>query len=264
MHPTDLTVSPLDLLPPPSMAKSSPDASFRRHCRPSASSDNLSLMLEAKSSLYALGAAASTSKITLQDVLSGPSPSPLSSPPPTHQQRVTRHPDFWLYDGSIVLNVQNTLFRVHQTILAKHSEVFADLFTLPQPLPAGSGEDDEGVVEGCPVVEMHDCATDFADLLHAIYHPRYDFTPYLLSCRDVSCKQAILKISPRTPTWTRSSPLSRASLDCPPNTSFDISANDASPFFLQNFLRPSRITSIKRRVPPQIAIEATPSCVPSV
>ncbi|KAF8958238.1 hypothetical protein BDZ97DRAFT_1842464 [Flammula alnicola] len=57
-------------------------------------------------------------------------------PPPSSafkSTNPTRHTKFWLYDGSIVLSVQNTLFRVHQTILANHSEVFADLFTIPQP-----------------------------------------------------------------------------------------------------------------------------------
>lgn len=78
---------------------------------------------------------------------------------------LTRHEEFWLYDGSIVLAVENTLFRVHQTILANHSEVFADLFTLPQP-------DGEDMIDGCHVVRLYDDnENDFADLLRAMYHP---------------------------------------------------------------------------------------------
>jgi len=240
------------------MAESSPDSSFHGHCQPSASHVNLSLMLEASSSLYALGTAASTSKITLHDAPGAPSPSPSTSPQPSHQQ--TRHPDFWLYDGSIVLSVQNTLFRVHQTILAKHSEVFADLFTVPQPPFSISGEDDDAVMEGCHVVEMHDFAADFTDLLHAIYHPRYVCPLYLLSICNVSWNKAILITSPTTPIWIQSSPLYRGSSDCPQSTSSDTSDNAASPFFSQNFPRHSRITSTKQHVPPQIVIEATPSC----
>ena len=78
----------------------------------------------------------------------------------------TPHPDFWLYDGSIVLSVESCLFRVHQTILANHSEIFSDLFTLPQP-----AEDAEEMIEGCRIVHLPDSESDFVDLLNAIYRP---------------------------------------------------------------------------------------------
>jgi hypothetical protein len=81
---------------------------------------------------------------------------------------VLRHPDFWLRDGSIVVCVQHVQFKVHQTILATHSEIFADLFDLPQP---EAGDDD--TMEGCRVVHLQDSPEDFEDLLKAIYHPEY-------------------------------------------------------------------------------------------
>ncbi|KAG5633127.1 hypothetical protein H0H81_010682, partial [Sphagnurus paluster] len=101
---------------------------------------------------------------------------------------MTRSRDFWMHDGSIVLAVENTLFRVHQTILAHHSEIFSDLFSLPQAEEgeersqgdsdrdeAGSGElnghGQEERLEGCRVVVLHDLAADFDNLLRAIYHP---------------------------------------------------------------------------------------------
>ena len=88
-----------------------------------------------------------------------------------------RHTEFWLHDGSIVLQVQGTLFKIHQTILANHSEVFSDLFSIPQP------DGDEGErMDGCHVVHLHDAAEDFTDLLKAIYHPSYD------SLFDISAK----------------------------------------------------------------------------
>lgn len=83
------------------------------------------------------------------------------------QQEVLRHPDFWLRDGSIILSVQHVLFKVHQTILAQHSEIFADLFDLPQPDPEFGGDD---LLEGCRVVQLQDSPDDFEDLLRAIYH----------------------------------------------------------------------------------------------
>jgi hypothetical protein len=78
----------------------------------------------------------------------------------------SQHPDFWFHDGSIVLCADKTLFRVHQTVLAKHSEVFEDLFSLSQP----KAEDDD-FVDGCRVVLLHDSKDDFVDLLNAIYNP---------------------------------------------------------------------------------------------
>jgi BTB/POZ domain len=91
-------------------------------------------------------------------IIAGPSSKMYSLPTP--------HPDFWLYDGSIVLSVESCLFRVHQTILANHSEIFSDLFTVPQPV-----EDAEEMIEGCRIVHLPDSESDFVDLLNAIYRP---------------------------------------------------------------------------------------------
>ena len=87
----------------------------------------------------------------------------------------TQHPDFWFYDGSIILCVQHTLFRVHKTVLSKHSEIFDGLFTLPQP----SGE---AVIDGCHVVQLYDDKVeDVVDLLKAVYDPSYASPILLLS-----------------------------------------------------------------------------------
>ena len=80
---------------------------------------------------------------------------------------LTQHPEFWFHDGSIILYVQHTLLRVHQTVLSSHSEFFAGLFTLPQP----SGE---AVIDGCHVVPLYDDKVeDVMDLLKAVYDPSY-------------------------------------------------------------------------------------------
>ncbi|KAL1704970.1 hypothetical protein EV121DRAFT_204567 [Schizophyllum commune] len=76
----------------------------------------------------------------------------------------THHPEHWYRDGSIVLHVQDMLFRVHQTTLEKLSEVFKDLFSVPQPL------DDERIL--CPAVRLEgDHSVDWVHLLDAIYDP---------------------------------------------------------------------------------------------
>ena len=91
-------------------------------------------------------------------------PSEVSSATP--QANPTRHESFWFHDGSVILHVESKLFRVHQTILANYSEVFAGLFEVPQP-------NDESMLEGCHIVELHDSEKDFEDLLHAVYNPSY-------------------------------------------------------------------------------------------
>ena len=78
----------------------------------------------------------------------------------------TRNSEFWFDDGSVVLNVQSTLFRVHRSILSMHSTVFSDMFSIPQP-------PDQTAIEGCPVVHLHDSADDFTYLLKALYNPLY-------------------------------------------------------------------------------------------
>jgi hypothetical protein len=75
-----------------------------------------------------------------------------------------RSEEFWFHDGSIVLQVQSTLFRVHQSFLATHSEIFSDLFTVPQP-------DLSEAVDGCPIVRLSDSSDDFIHFLRALYDP---------------------------------------------------------------------------------------------
>lgn len=92
---------------------------------------------------------------------------------PDKEAILTRHPRFWMYDGSIVLRAENTLYRVHQTVLAAHSDIFDGLFTVPQPqvsppLDAHSPP----FVDGCHVVTLYgDRERDVEDLLHAVYVP---------------------------------------------------------------------------------------------
>ncbi|KAJ8073278.1 hypothetical protein PM082_020150 [Marasmius tenuissimus] len=99
---------------------------------------------------------------------------PSSPPPPTHRDdfdpsKHTKHHKFWFYDGSVVLNVENTLFRVHKSILSAHCEVFETLFTIPQQASLN-----EERIEGCPVVRLAgDKADDMNDLLSALYFPSH-------------------------------------------------------------------------------------------
>lgn len=71
------------------------------------------------------------------------------------------HSELWFKDGSMVLQAENTWFKVHQGILSVSSTVFSDMFLAPQP--AG-----ELLVEGCPIVHLSDTAKDIKIMLEAI------------------------------------------------------------------------------------------------
>ena len=89
----------------------------------------------------------------------------VKSPAPGGPQDIARNADFWFPDGSIILIDEKSGFRIHQSILSRHSDVFADLFTVPQPQ---SGTEK---MDGCPVVHLTDSATDFIDVMKALYQP---------------------------------------------------------------------------------------------
>jgi len=80
-------------------------------------------------------------------------------------QSTPRHAEFWFTDGSIVLIIEGTAFRIHKSILSKQSDVFSDLFTVPQP------QDGTETMDGCPVVHLPDALPDFIDVMKALYHP---------------------------------------------------------------------------------------------
>ncbi|KAL6298835.1 hypothetical protein BKA93DRAFT_713268, partial [Sparassis latifolia] len=70
--------------------------------------------------------------------------------------------EFWFADGNIVLIMDCTAFRVHQSVLSRHSDIFRDLFTIPQPA-------DTETMFGCPVVQIYDPLSDIRLLLRVLY-----------------------------------------------------------------------------------------------
>ncbi|KAK1234695.1 hypothetical protein PQX77_002092 [Marasmius sp. AFHP31] len=103
-----------------------------------------------------------------------PQSTPASLPQPTHRDdfdasKHTKYEKFWFYDGSVVLNVENTLFRVHKPTLSAHCEAFKILFSIPQLASLK-----EERIEGCPVVHLAgDKPDDMDDLLSALYSPSH-------------------------------------------------------------------------------------------
>lgn len=72
----------------------------------------------------------------------------------------------WFEDGSVVLQAGNVQFKVHRSILAKHSSIFADLFRVPQPVS-------EPTLEGCPIVHLQDNPEDLKRVLLILYGDRW-------------------------------------------------------------------------------------------
>ncbi|KAL1664694.1 hypothetical protein GGF50DRAFT_114845 [Schizophyllum commune] len=74
--------------------------------------------------------------------------------------------DVWLHDGSIVLQAENTQFKIYEGLLARHSQIFADMIAVVHP------QNDEHTVEGCNVVVLSDSAQDVRFMLLWLLDPR--------------------------------------------------------------------------------------------
>ncbi len=74
-----------------------------------------------------------------------------------------RDEEFWFEDGNVMLVARDVEFRVFKGILADHSPVFKDMFSLPQP--------PEYATALCPVVHVTDAPEDLRHLLR-VYMPK--------------------------------------------------------------------------------------------
>ncbi|KAF8903484.1 hypothetical protein CPB84DRAFT_1677981 [Gymnopilus junonius] len=70
---------------------------------------------------------------------------------------------YWFDDGNVILQAENTQFRVHRSVLSNHSVVFRDMFTMPQPAPL------DPLVDGCPVVSLSDKTADIGHVMSLFY-----------------------------------------------------------------------------------------------
>ncbi len=74
----------------------------------------------------------------------------------------TRVEELWFSDGGLVVQAEQSLFRVSAGILAARSPVFQDMLSFTQPPDAQS-------IEGCPVVKLLDSAADVTCFFRAIF-----------------------------------------------------------------------------------------------
>lgn len=79
-------------------------------------------------------------------------------PPP----KKLRHSRFWAMDGSVVIDVHNTLFKLHRSRLTQQSDYFKNLFHDD----SARGDQARRIEDGCPIYTV-DCmsVTDFVQLL---------------------------------------------------------------------------------------------------
>ncbi|KAJ7029766.1 hypothetical protein C8F04DRAFT_1115814 [Mycena alexandri] len=93
--------------------------------------------------------------------------------------------ELWFLDGNVVIIASSVAFKVHRGQLRRHSEVFDDLFSIPQPK-------DQDLYDGCPWVEVYDCPSDVLYFLKALYDGLYFQT---LRANDFPAVAAVLRLS---------------------------------------------------------------------
>ncbi|KAJ7936780.1 hypothetical protein B0H13DRAFT_1542622, partial [Mycena leptocephala] len=87
-----------------------------------------------------------------------------------------RSSDFWFEDGTIILRVENTLYRVYRGLLSARSTVFHDTFSMPQPRAMKEQNDkdlsipeNQLEIDSFSVVQLHDKEKDFTRFLKALH-----------------------------------------------------------------------------------------------
>lgn len=88
------------------------------------------------------------------------------------------HPTLYFDDGNVVLSAltkdsQCCYFRVHQSVLCRHSPVFEEMFQIP-PLREDSPEHEIAeLYDGVLHIQMPDSAEELGSLIGVLYDPLY-------------------------------------------------------------------------------------------
>ncbi|KDQ17855.1 hypothetical protein BOTBODRAFT_29165 [Botryobasidium botryosum FD-172 SS1] len=98
----------------------------------------------------------------------------------------TQDPEYYFEDGSIVILVETTLFRVHRSILIRGSSLFETMLTLP-PSTGNThpGDNAEGSSDDHPLTLHGETATQFRALLWSLYASPHE-TAALHNSRDIA------------------------------------------------------------------------------
>jgi len=93
----------------------------------------------------------------------------MSQEPPAKRQRhedsdiedIKKSSEYWFDDGNIILQAGTTVYRVHSSILIRHSKVFKHMFSTPKP----HGKQ----IDGCPVTVLTDKEADIENMMSIFY-----------------------------------------------------------------------------------------------
>ncbi|EAU93681.1 hypothetical protein CC1G_12279 [Coprinopsis cinerea okayama7 len=77
-------------------------------------------------------------------------------------EQLHRSDEIWFDDGNLILQAENTIFRIYRGHLSARSSVFSDMFGFPPP-PEGNH-----TMDGCPIVQVYDSAQDMTYFLKAV------------------------------------------------------------------------------------------------
>ncbi|KAJ7182429.1 hypothetical protein C8R43DRAFT_1228861 [Mycena crocata] len=90
---------------------------------------------------------------------------------------IIRVENLWFSNDTLVIRAENRMFRVSKSILAMRSPVFSDMVVFPQPTNGEKTDDRDEMIEGSPVVHLHDSGTAVEALLNAIFDSSYFMPP---------------------------------------------------------------------------------------
>ncbi|KAJ7184651.1 hypothetical protein C8R46DRAFT_883383 [Mycena filopes] len=103
----------------------------------------------------------------------------------------TRVEELWFFDSGLVVQAEQSLYRVSGGVLAARSPIFKDMLSLTQP-------PDAETIEGCPVVRLPDSAADVTCFFRAIFdssffepHPNKVHLEDVISILHLSNKYAV-------------------------------------------------------------------------
>ncbi|KAF8509838.1 hypothetical protein JB92DRAFT_2831819 [Gautieria morchelliformis] len=99
-----------------------------------------------------------------------------------------RSEELYMDDGNLIVAAKDVAFRVHRSILARHSEVFRDMFEVVS-LPS-----DAEIYDGHPVVPLSDAPEDVLRLLCALY----DTLKHMVDSVYAEVLEALSKTFPRS------------------------------------------------------------------
>lgn len=86
------------------------------------------------------------------------------------------HPTLYFDDGNVVLSAldakgRRVYFRVHRSVLVRHSPILSDLFEIPPLRNEGPPHDVKEVYDDALHISMPDSAEDIESFLKVLYDP---------------------------------------------------------------------------------------------